>query len=98
MTASKGRPRIAVGQISQESNSFVAVPTEVDLFRNSYLYEGDDLLTLATSDTEVAGMIAVCQGEGAEIVPLIATRSVSGGPLSDACYGQLKTMLLARLR
>ena len=90
--------RIAIGQISQESNSFVSALAEIDLFRNSYLHEGDELFQLASSDTEIAGMLAVCQEEGAEVVPLIATRSVSGGPLSDECYGTLKSKMLARLR
>ena len=38
------RRRVAVGQISQESNSFVSVLTDIDLFRNSYLYDGAELL------------------------------------------------------
>ena len=56
--------RVAVGQISQESNSFVAVADRVSICSsNSYLHEGDDLLLLVgRSDTEVAGMIAVCAG------------------------------------
>lgn len=90
--------RIAVGQISQESNSFVAVATELDAFHNSYLRIGDELFGLAGSDTEVAGMLAVCRAEGAEVVPLVATRSISGGPLSAACYATLKGMLMERLR
>ena len=71
------RLRIAVGQISQESNSFVDTRTGLDLFRNSYLCEGDEILTLRSTDTEVAGMLTVCDAEGVEVVPLIATRSVS---------------------
>ena len=90
--------RIAVGQLSQESNSFVAVRTELDHFRNSYLHEGKDVWQLAVSDTEVAGMLAACAAEGAEVVPLLATRSISGGPLSDACYSALKEGLIGRLR
>jgi microcystin degradation protein MlrC len=90
--------RIAVGQLSQESNSFVSVLAELELFENSYLFEGEDLLALTGSTTEVAGFLDVCIAENAEVVPLLATRSVSGGPLSTACYAELKGRLLDRLR
>jgi microcystin degradation protein MlrC len=86
--------RVAVGQISQESNSFVAVLAELRDFENSYLHRGDALFGLAGSETEVAGMLAVCSEQGAEVVPLVATRAVSGGPLSAACYATLRAALL----
>ena len=91
-------PRIAVGQISQESNSFVAVPTELEQFRGGYLLHDQEIDRLNGSDTEVAGALAVCAAAGAEVIPLIATRACSGGPLSAACYGTLKGALLDRLR
>jgi len=31
-------------------------------------------------------MLAVCAQTGAQVVPLLAARSVSGGPLTDGCY------------
>ena len=90
--------RVGVGSIFQESNQFAATQTDLSLFRNSYVHEGDALLQLAGSDCEVAGILAVCAEEGAQVLPLLAARSVSGGPLSDACYAYLKERLLARLR
>ena len=48
--------RIAIGSLFQESNEFVSLPTELDLFRNSYLYERDELFRLAGTNTEVAGL------------------------------------------
>ena len=90
--------RIGVGSIFQESNQFAATQTDLALFRNSYVHEGDALLQLAGTDCEVAGILATCAEEGAQPVPLLAARSVSGGVLSDACYTELKETLLARLR
>ena len=90
--------RIGVGSIFQESNQFAATQTGLDLFRNSYVHEGDALLQLAGTDCEVAGILATCADAGAQAVPLLAARSVSGGVLSDACYTELKETLLARLR
>ena len=90
--------RIGIGSIFQESNQFAATRTDLALFRNSYVHEGDALLQLAGTDCEVAGILATCAEEGAQPVPLLAARSVSGGALSDACYTELKETLLARLR
>jgi len=91
-------PRIAIGSIFQESNEFVAVHTELDLFRNTYVYEGDDLFQLAGTEVEIAGMLAVCKQEEAEVVPLAAASCVPAGSLSDACYGYLKEAVLSPLR
>lgn len=89
--------RIAVGQFSQESNAFVTQTTELEHFRNSFLLEGDALFELASSQTEVAGALAVARAAGVEVVPLVATRSVSGGPLGRSCYQTLKAMMLQRV-
>ena len=94
------RPRIAVGQISSESNHFVSIPCELDFFRNTgYLLEREKLFMLAGTDNEVAGMLATLQGPGdIEVVPLLAARANSSGPLSVACYDTLKERLLGALR
>ena len=72
--------RIALGSIFHETSHFLTTRTELDLWRNTYLYEGADLLALAGTDCEVAGMLATCRDEGAETVPLMAARCVPGGP------------------
>ncbi len=90
--------RIGIGSIFQESNQFAATQTDLALFRNSYVHEGDALLQLAGTDCEVAGILAVCEEEDAQPLPLLAARSVSGGALTDDCYTELKETLLARLR
>ena len=94
------RLRIAVGQISSESDHFVPFHCTLDFFRNTgYLYEGNELLQLAGSDTEVAGILETLQKEhGIEIVPLLAARANSSGPLSKECYAYLKGHLLTSLR
>ena len=89
--------RIAVGSIYQEGNSFVNTRTDLDLFRNSYLLEGDELLKLAGTHTEVAGILSVCDVEGVKVFPLLAASSVPGGPLTDDCYTYLRDSLLDRL-
>lgn len=90
--------RIAVGSLFQESNEFVSKHTELDLFQNSYIYEGEDLHLLAPTNTEVAGALAVCRAHDAEVVPLTAAACVPSGSLSKACYKYLRESILAPLR
>lgn len=91
--------RIAVAQISSESNHFVSGLAGLDFFRNTgYLLEGPEVLGLSRSDTEVGGFLCVLQSEQqVELVPLVAARANSGNPLSAECYRSLKRRLLEGL-
>lgn len=97
---SKAKLRIAVGQISSESNHFVSFLCELDFFRNTgYLLEGEDLFTLRDKGNEVSGILSVLdETDDVEIVPLLAARANSSGSLSESCYAYLKTSLLKRLK
>ena len=67
--------RIAVGQISCESNTFSAFTCDLGTVRKTgYLYEGNDVLELRDKNNEVAGMIATVERSGATVVPLLASR------------------------
>ncbi len=95
----KRKLRIAVGQISSESNHFVSFHCELDFFRNTgYLLEGDDLFKLRGAGNEVAGILNCLDAAGGvEIIPLLAARANSSGTLSEECYSYLKNHLLAQL-
>ncbi len=91
------RIRIAVGQISSESNHFVPGRADPKFFRTTgYWHEGDELFRLAETDTEVGGILHAAKN--AEIVPLLATRGNSSSVLSDKCWRQMKAGLLGRLK
>ena len=91
--------RIAIGQISSESNHFTPGVMELDFFRTTgYLHEGADVFELADSDTEVGGFMSACRAAGSvELAPLVAARANSGNPLSDYCYHYLRSQMLAHL-
>ncbi len=90
--------RVAVGQISCESNTFSAFTCDIDTVRKTgYLYEGDEILELRDKNNEVAGMIATVEGSGARVVPLLTSRWNSSAVVSSECYGYLRDHLLARL-
>jgi len=91
--------RVAVGQISCESNTFSAFVCDLDTVqRTGYLYEGDDVLELRDKNNEVAGMLATVEQSGATVVPLLAARWNSSAVVSCECYGYLREHLLARLK
>jgi microcystin degradation protein MlrC len=91
--------RVAVGQISCESNTFSAFTCDLDTVRKTgYLYEGDEILELRDKNNEVAGMIATVEGSGARVVPLLASRWNSSAMVSSECYGYLRAHLLGRLQ
>src|SRR5438270_12662330 len=92
--------RIAVGQISSESNHFVTLPCELEFFRQTgFIFEERDLFELRGTGGEVAGMLSVLEAEAdVEIVPLLAARANSAGPLSADCWEYLRNHLLETLR
>lgn len=92
--------RIAVAQISSESNHFVPGLAGLDFFRTTgYLLKGREVLNLSRSDTEVGGFLSILQyREQVEVIPLIAARANSGNPLSAGCYHFLQDRLLKVLR
>jgi len=90
--------RVAIGQISCESNTFSAFTCDLETVRKTgYLNEGDEVLELRDKNNEVAGMIATVEGSGARVVPLLASRWNSSAVASSECYGYLRDHLLARL-
>ena len=92
--------RVAVGQISSESNHFVSSRCDLEFFRSTgYLCEGDEVFDLLPVDNEMGGILDTLARAGdVEVVPLLATRGNSSGPLTRACYGELREQLLERLR
>jgi microcystin degradation protein MlrC len=91
--------RLAIGAFIQESNSFVPARCTLDMFQAGYLLQGDELIRgLRGTRTGMAGVLAACAELDVTPVPLLATHSCSYGPLTDECYGHLKTEILKRLQ
>jgi len=91
--------RIAIGQISSESNHFVLRPCELDFFRQTgFVHECGDVFQLRGTGGEIGGMLSVLDSTpGIEVVPLLAARANSAGPLSESCYEYLRLLLLTAL-
>jgi microcystin degradation protein MlrC len=92
-------PRIAIGLLMQESNSFSPLKTTVETFESYYLYRGDELLTrYGDARTEVPGFLSVLTEAGAEPVPLIAAYATASGTVTRAAFDALVGEMEDRLR
>lgn len=91
--------RVAIGQISCESNTFATFVCDLETVRKTgYVYEADELFALKDANNEVAGMLATVEAAGATAVPLLASRWNSSATVTAECYAYLRDHLLARLR
>ena len=90
--------RIAVAQVKQESNSFSTQSTTIEDFQNFHYFRGQEVLNLRGSNTEMAGFLDCCEAAGVEILPTIAAFAISGGPLTEGTYQELKGDLIHYLQ
>jgi microcystin degradation protein MlrC len=89
--------RIAIGQLMEESNTFVRQQADLDHFRANQLLLGDDVTRLRGTRAEVGGFLEALGRAGAEVVPTIAANCVSSGPVPRKTFETLKAELLERL-
>lgn len=87
--------KIAVGGILTECNHLGGLPIDMDVYKASGLYRGEELLQLSTS--VVGGMLDGLGTGSAEPIPLIYASACAAGPMTAACYGQLRAEFLERL-
>ena len=93
---SKTTARIALGGILTECNHLGGVPIDIEVYKASELFRGREILQLTKS--VVGGLLdGLCTG-GAEPVPLIYASACAAGPMTAACYSQLRTEWLERLQ
>jgi microcystin degradation protein MlrC len=92
--------RIAVGLLSQETNSFSPMPTVLETFEQCLFLRGEELLRPDYQGLYVAipGFLSVLREAGAEPVPLFATEAVASGALTRATFEALLEELTQRLR
>lgn len=87
---------IAIGSLFIECNHFGGLPADLDNFRRGGLFYGDTLLEQSTGT--LGGMLQTLDEAGVTIAPLLAASACPSGPVTAACYEELKHDLLRRLR
>ena len=92
-------PRIALGALLFEGNTFSPNITERVDFASKYLCSGEQIVVeLDGTNTEIGGALNVAAEAGVEVLPLLATHGGAGGRVSAGCYRALLDELLTRLR
>jgi microcystin degradation protein MlrC len=98
----KPRPRIAIAEICQETNSFSPVPTTLHDFRAARLWRGSEIVDGSRgTKTALGGFLAGIRDFGSddvEIVPLLAASAIPGGSVQHEVYEGFKTEIVDGLR
>jgi microcystin degradation protein MlrC len=90
--------RIAIGQFMEESNTFVRQRADLDHFRATQLFYGDDVVArLRGTRAEIGGFLDVLEPAGVEIVPTVAANAVSSGPVTRQAFQHVTEAFLERL-
>jgi microcystin degradation protein MlrC len=98
--AAQGRaPRIAVGGILHESNTFSQELTDLGDFQNGMIRRGDEIHEeFAHSAHEVGGFIEGAGKFGLELVPTIVANATPAGPVTDEALDSLTAELIERIQ
>lgn len=89
------RPRIAVGSLFTECNHFGGQPIDLAMFARYELRYRQEILDCHVGT--VGGMLEVLRVAPVSIAPLLVASTCPGGPLTAACYAELKGALLEEL-
>lgn len=93
-------PRIAIGRISHETNSFSPVPTTLDSFREGEgILEGDELVRQhAGAKTGLGGFLDIAAEERWQVAGTLAAGATPSGNVAPSAHAALRDGLIARLR
>src|SRR5262245_29238743 len=99
LTAQSSRPRIAVGGISHESNSFNPAKTQLADFERRRVEPVDQaLLEWSKSNDEVSGYVEGARRFGLELYPAMVAGADPKGPVTDEAFNRLLDELIRRLK
>lgn len=96
LSAQTRLPRIAVGGMMHESNTFSSDPTELEEFSR---WRGEEVREeFVASSHEVGGYYAGAQEYGLELVPTLVANATPGGAVTDRALDGIISELIERLK
>lgn len=91
--------RFVTGQISHETNAFSPIRTELHLFGERGLSEGQAILRAhAGTRTGIGGFMDFCRESGDELIPTLSASATPSGLVASEAYAVLKQKLLSGIR
>src|SRR5262245_65099764 len=83
----------------EEPNTFVRQRADLEHFRATQLFYGDDVVArLRGTRAEIGGFLDVLGPAGVEVVPTVAANAVSSGPVTRPAFEHVKDAILERLQ
>jgi len=92
------RPRIAVGGISHESDSFSPTPTRLADFGWPGVKDAEFLPLHEKASTTIAGYIEGARRHNLELIPTLWANATPGGPLTKETFDTLSAELIRRIQ
>ncbi|MGK7871108.1 M81 family metallopeptidase [Falsiroseomonas sp. E2-1-a20] len=90
--------RIAIAGLSLESVSFLPIETTIEDFKRTESSGAGMLTRYRGTNTVPGGFIAVCEREGAELVPILRAEGGAAGPASDEAFVHYSDRICAGLK
>ncbi|MFT5365942.1 MAG: microcystin degradation protein MlrC [Candidatus Latescibacterota bacterium] len=91
--------RIAIAEISQETDTFSPIPTTLRDFEQTGLYFGSEILEKMQGVGKIGGFLNVAQHEpNVEYLPILRARATSGGRITDQTLSFLTEKLIQGLQ
>ena len=91
--------RIAIGQLSHESNTMFGPPTTLDEFRRQGWHDGPDLIDVHRGVRDyLGGMIDAAEQHDIEIVPTFTAQATPSGTIDRAAFDFMASELLSGIR
>jgi microcystin degradation protein MlrC len=91
--------RIAIGQVSHETNTMFGPPTPVEEFQRQGWWHGQEIVTRQHGvRSYLGGMLDAAERLGVEVVPTFATQAHPSGTIRRDAFERMRDELLGSLR
>ena len=90
--------RVGIASLMHESNTFYPVPTTREMFRDTCLVSGREVIShWGEAHHEIGGMLEVLPAQGLETVPLLTGTAMPSGPVEEKAYEGILAEILDRI-
>jgi len=90
--------RVGIASLMHESNTFYPVPTTREMFRDTCLVSGREVIShWGEAHHEIGGMLEVLPALGLETVPLLTGTAMPSGPVEEESYEGILEEILDRI-
>lgn len=90
--------RVGIASLMHESNTFYPVPTTREMFLDTCLVSGREVIShWGEAHHEIGGMLEVLPALGLETVPLLTGTAMPSGPVEEEAYEEILAEILDRI-